>query len=146
MITKNEEFILEVAMASERIASEIAARVLSMTPPSAAAAQAVLDVIDSNKEEERDIAEYLVVACADKSVGEEIKEQLDLVVECLEYQAADSVANNAALSAAQAKIKPLSKKAEEYMIVVCANESVAKSIVGKMDASGEYAAAIPAAV
>jgi hypothetical protein len=146
MITKKEEYILEVALTSERMASEIASRVISMTPPSAAAAQSILDVIDSNKKEEKDIQEYLTVACASQSVGEEIKGQLDLVVECLEYQAADSVANNAALAAAQSKIKLLSKKVEEYLIVSCANESIAKSIVGKINASGQYASAIVPAV
>lgn len=146
MITKNEEYVLSVALANENIASEIAARVIDATPADAAAAQAILDVIDSNEKEEKQIEEYLIVALASRKHGKEIKEQLDLVVECLGYQAADDVANNAALNAAQAKIKALSKEAKEYMIVAMANRSIAESVAAKIDAAGEAAKAIADAV
>lgn len=146
MITKNEEYVLSVALANENIASEIAARVIDATPADAAAAQAILDVIDSNEKEEKQIEEYLIVALASRKHGKEIKEQLDLVVECLGYQAADDVANNAALNAAQAKIKALSKEAKEYMVVAMANRSIAESVAAKIDAAGEAAKAIVDAV
>ena len=146
MITKNEEYVLGVALANERVASEIVARVIDATPADAAAAQAILDVIDSNEKEEKQIEEYLIVALASRKHGKEIKEQLDLVVECLGYQAADDVANNAALNAAQAKIKALSKEAKEYMVVAMANRSIAESVAAKIDAAGEAAKAIVDAV
>jgi hypothetical protein len=142
MITKNEEYVLSVALANENIASEIAARVIDATPADAAAAQAILDVIDSNEKEEKQIEEYLIVALTNRKHGKEIKEQLDLVVECLGYQAADDVGNNAALNAAQAKIAPLSKEAKEYLVVAMANRSIAESIAAKIDAAGVAAAAI----
>jgi hypothetical protein len=146
MITKKEEFVLGVALANERVASEIVARVIDATPADAAAAQAILDVIDSNEKEEKQIEEYLIVALTNRKHAKEIKEQLDLVVECLGYQAADDVANNVALNAAQAKIKPLSKEAKEYLTVAMANRSVAESVATKIDASGVAAAAIADAV
>lgn len=146
MITKNEEYVLGVALANEGVASEIVARVIDSTPADAAAAQAILDVIDSNEKEEKKIEEYLIVALASRKHGKEIKEQLDLVVECLGYQAADDVANNAALNAAQAKIKALSKEAKEYMVVAMANRSIAESVAAKIDAAGEAAKAIVDAV
>jgi hypothetical protein len=146
MITKNEEYVLSVALANENIASEIAARVIDATPADAAAAQAILDVIDSNEKEEKQIEEYLIVALTNRKHGKEIKEQLDLVVECLGYQAADDVGNNAALNAAQAKIAPLSKEAKEYLVVAMANRSIAESIAAKIDAAGVAAAAIADAV
>jgi hypothetical protein len=142
MITKNEEYVLSVALANENIASEIAARVIDATPADAAAAQAILDVIDSNEKEEKQIEEYLIVALTNRKHGKEIKEQLDLVVECLGYQAADDVGNNAALNAAQAKIAPLSKEAKEYLVVAMANRSIAESVAAKIDAAGVAAAAI----
>jgi threonine dehydrogenase-like Zn-dependent dehydrogenase len=142
MITKNEEYVLSVALANENIASEIAARVIDATPADAAAAQAILDVIDSNEKEEKQIEEYLIVALANRKHGKEIKKQLDLVVECLGYQAADSAANNAALNAAQAEIKALSKEAKEYLVVAMANRSIAESVAAKIDAAGVAAAAI----
>lgn len=142
MISKNEEFVLGIALANENIASEIAARVIDATPANAAAAQAILDVIDSNKKEEKQIEEYLIVALTSRKYAKEIKEQLDLVVECLGYQAADDVANNAALNAAQAKIKPLSKEAKEYLVIAIANRSIAESVAAKIDASGSAVADI----
>lgn len=143
MITKNEEYVLGVALSNENIASEIVARVIDATPADAAAAQAILDVIDSSEKEEKQIEEYLIVALTNRKYAKEIKTQLDLVKECLEWQAADLAANNAALNAAQAQIAELSKEAREYMVVALANRSIAESIADKIDASGAAAAAIP---
>lgn len=142
MITRNEEFVLTVAVANERIASEIVARVIDATPADAAAAQAILDVISPSEKESKEIKEYLTVALANRKHAEEIATQLELVVECLQYQAADDAGNNAALNAAQAKIQALSKEAKEYLVVACANRAVAASIAAKIDASGEAAKAI----
>jgi len=71
---------------------------------------------------------------------------LKLAVECLEYQAADDIANNAALNAAQDKFAPLSKEVKEYLVVALANKSIAESIADQIDASGVAAAAIADAV
>lgn len=146
MITKNEEYVLGIALANERVASEIVARVIDTTPANAAAAQAVLDVISDSAKEQKEIEEYLVVALAKREEAKEIAEQLNLIVECLEYQAADLVANNAALNAAQAKIKPLSAAARERLVVAMANRTLAKSVADKIDASGVAAQAIADAV
>jgi hypothetical protein len=146
MISKNEEYVLGITLANERVASEIVARVIDATPADAAAAQAILDIIDSNEAEEKQIEEYLIVALTNRKHGKEIKKQLDLVVECLEWQALDNVANNAALNAAQAEIQELSKQAKEYLVVACANRSIAQSIAAKIDASGEAAKAIADAI
>lgn len=143
MIDKNEEYVLGIALANERIASEIVARVIDAAPANAAAAQAILDVISDSKKEQKEIEEYLIVALAKREEGKEIAEQFKLVVECLEWQAADLAANNAALNAAQAKIKPLSKSARERLVVAMANRSLAKSVADKIDASGVAAQAIP---
>lgn len=146
MISKNEEYVLAVALTNERIASEVVARVIDATPANAAAAQAILDVISPSKKESKEIEEYLIVALAKREPGKEVAEQLELVVECLEYQAADDAGNNAALNAAQAKIQALSDEAREYLIVSLANRRIAKSIADQIDASGQFAAAIADAV
>jgi len=146
MITENEEYVLGIALANENVASEIVARVIDATPADSAAAQAILDVIDSSDKEEDQIQEYLTVALANRRVAAEIKEQLDLVRECLGYQAADDVANNAALNAAQAQVAALSDEAREYLVVALANRAIAESIADKIDASGEAAKAIADAV
>ena len=145
MISKQDEAILTVAITNERIASEIVARVIDASA-SPAAAQALLDVISDSKKERKEIREYLIVALASRKHGEEIAEQLELVVECLEYQAAASIGDNAALNAAQAKIKALSKEAREYLIVSMANRSAAKRVADAIDASGQVAAAIADAI
>ena len=143
MIDKNEEYVLGVALANERVASEIVSRVIDSVPADAAAAQSILNVIDTNEKEEKEIREYLIVATAKRSVGNEIADQLELVVECLGYQAADDVANNAALNAAQAKLAVLSKEAKEYLVIAMANRSIASSVAEKIDAATSFAAAIP---
>jgi len=145
MISKQDEYVLSTALSNERIASEINARLIDASA-SPAAAQALLDVISDSKKERKEIREYLIVALTSRKHGEEVAEQLELVVECLEYQAADSVGNNAALSAAQAKVKALSEGAKEYLIVSCANRAMASRLVSAVDASGQVAAGIADAV
>jgi hypothetical protein len=135
MISKNEEYVLGIALASERMASEIVARVIDTTPADAAAAQAILDVIDSSEQEEKQIEEYLIVALASRKYGKEIKAQLDAVVECLRYQAASDSVN---LAIAQAKVKPLSEEAKKYLIIACANRKIANSISEQIDLVVEY--------
>lgn len=146
MISKHEEFVLGVALASEKMASEVVARVIDAVPADAAAAQAILDIIKTSEKEEKQIKEYLVIALTSKKHGEELATKLELIVECLEYQAANSTANNAALNAAQSKILPLSKEVKERLIICMANKVIAESIAAKIDAAGAAAAAIPDAV
>lgn len=146
MISKNEEFVLTVALASKKVASEIVARVIDVTPADAAAAQAILDVISSSEKEEKQIEEYMIIALTSRRHGKEISDKLKLIVECLELQAADSTANNAALNAKQAQLLPISQEARERMVIAMANRAIAKSVADKMDAAIAAAAAIPDAV
>lgn len=146
MISEKEEFILTVALASRKVASEIVARVIDATPADAAAAQAILDVIASSEKEEEQIEEYLIIALTSRRHGKEIADQLKLIVQCLEHQAADSTANNAALNAAQAQLTSLSQEARERLVIAMANRAVAKSVADKIDAAIAAAAAIPDAV
>lgn len=141
MITKKEETVLAVALSNERIASEIAVRIIEESAD-AASATAILAVISDSAKEQKEIKEYLTVALCNRAVANEIAGQLELVVECLGYQAAGLVGDNAALNAAQAKIKALSSQAKEYLIVAIANRSIASSIASAIDASGQVAAGI----
>lgn len=145
MIDKNEEYVLATALASESIASEVVARVIDATPASAPAAQALLDVIDSSEKEEKEIREYLIVATAKRSSGNEIADQLELVVECLEAQAL-GIPGNAALNAAQAKLANLSDEAKEILVITIANRTISDSIASKIDIATQSAAAIADAV
>ena len=145
MISKQDEAVLAVAIANERIASEINTRLIESSA-SPAEAQALLDVISDSKKERKEIKEYLIVAMASRKHGSEIAEQLELVVKCLEFQAADDVANNAALNEAQAKIKSLSKGAKEYLTVACANKKMSERLASAIEASGQVAAGIADAV
>lgn len=142
MISKNEEYVLGIALSNERIASELVARVIDATPADDVEAQAILDVIDDSEKESREIEEYLIVATANRNVGKEIAGQLALIVECLEYQAADDVGNNAALNAAQDQLSDLSDQAREYLIVALANREIANSIADQIDVATQSAAAI----
>jgi len=146
MLTKDEEYVLAVALSNERIASEVTSRIIDATPANAAAAQAILDVIESSEKEEKEIREYLIISTTSRSTGNELADQLELIVECLEYQAADNTANNAALNAAQASLADLSDEAREYLVVALANRSIASSIADKIDTATQSAAAIPDAI
>jgi len=132
MITKNEEAVLAVAIANERIASEIVVRVIDATPANAAAAQVLLDIIKPSKEETRQIKEFLIVSLTSRKFGKEIADQLDLIVQCLEAQVL-GVPGNVALNAAQAKLAPLSSGSKEYMVIAIANRVISKSITDKID-------------
>lgn len=146
MISEKEEVILGIALANKRVASELVARIIDATPADAVAAQAILDVISSSSKEEKQIEEYLIVALTSRRLGKEISDKLKLIVECLSLQAADSTANNAALSAKQALLSSLSKEARERLVVATANRAVAKSVADKIDAAIAAAVAIPDAV
>lgn len=145
MISVKDEAVLTVAIANERIASEIVARVIDASAD-AAAAIALLAIISDSEKERREIEEYLIVATASRTAGKEIAGQLNLIVECLEYQAADIVGNNVALNAAQAKIAALSDSTKEILIVALANRAVSRRISNAIDASGAVAAGIADAV
>lgn len=146
MISEKEEVILGIALANKRVASELVARIIDATPADAVAAQAILDVISSSSKEEKQIEEYLIVALTSRRLGKEISDKLKLIVECLSLQAADSTANNAALSAKKALLSSLSKEARERLVIAMANRAVAKSVADKIDAAIAAAVAIPDAV
>ena len=141
MISKQDEAILEIALTNGRIASEIVSRVISASV-NPAAAQALLDIISDSAKERKEIEEYMIVAMANRPYAKEIVEQLNLVIECLEYQALDKIANNVALNAAQAKINPLSASAKEILVIALANRPAAARIAAEIDASGQVAAGI----
>jgi hypothetical protein len=145
MISEKDEAILGVALANERIASEVVARV-SGAGADAADAAAKLAVIDDSEKEQKEIREYLIVATASRSAGNEIADQLELAVEILGYQAADLVANNAALNAAQAKIAALSDATKEILVVSMANRASAGNVADEIDASGVALAAVVDAI
>lgn len=146
MISKHEEFVLGVALANEKMASEIVARVIDAVPADAAAAQAILDIIKTSEKEKKQIKEYLVIALTSEKHGGELATKLELIVECLEYQAANSITNNTALNAAQAKIMPLSKETKERLVICMADRDIAENVAAKIDAAGDAASAIPDAV
>ncbi len=146
MISEKEEVILGIALANKRVASELVARVIDATPADAAAAQAILDVVSSSSKEEKQIEEYLIVALTSRRLGKEVSDKLKLIVECLSLQAADLIANNAALNAKQALLSSLSKEARERLVVAMANRAVAKSVADKIDVAIVAAVAIPDAV
>ena len=143
MISKNEEFILTVALASKKVASEVVARVIDVTPADAAAAQAILDVISTSEEEEKQIEEYMTIALTSRPHGKEISDKLKLIVECLQLQAADSTDNNDSLNAKQELLVPLTEETKERLVIAMANRAVAKSVAEKIDAAIAAAAAIP---
>jgi len=145
MISKQDEVVLTVALSNERIASEVSARIIDASA-NAASATAILAVISDSAKERKEIREYLTVALCNRAVADEVATQLELVVECLGYQAAEAAGDNAALNAAQAKIKALSSQAKEYITVAIANRAVASRIVSAIDASGQVAAGIADAV
>lgn len=146
MIDANEERVLGIAIANEKLASEIVARVIDSTPADAAAAQAILDVIADSEKERKQIEEYLIIALTSRKHGKEMADKLALIVECLEYQAADDVANNAALNAAQEGLTELTQETRERLVIAMANRSIAKSVADKIDLAVASAAAIPDAV
>jgi hypothetical protein len=146
MIDKNEERVLGIAIANAKIASEIVARVIDVTPADEAAAQAILDVISNSKKEEDEIEEYLIIALTSRRHGKEISDKLKLIVECLELQAANSVDNNDALNAKQELLIPLSEETKERLVVAIANRVIASSIAEKIDTAIAAAAGISDAV
>jgi len=141
MISKKDEVILSVALANEGIASEINSRLITSSASPAAAA-ALLGIIQDSKAERAKIREILTIALASRKYADEIASQLELIVECLDYQAKDKIANNVALNAAQAKIKPLSKQAREYLVIANANRAMAKRMADAIDSAGAVAAGI----
>ena len=146
MISKNEERLLAITFANAVIASEVVARVIDITPPTPAAAQAILDVISNSPKEEEQIEEYTIIALTSRRHGKEISDKLKLIVECLEIQAADSTANNATLNAKKALLLPLSQETKERLVIAMANRRVAKSMADKIDAAIAATVAIPEAV
>jgi hypothetical protein len=146
MISENEEYVLGVALTNERIASEIVARVIDATPADVTEAQAILDIIEPSEKESQEIKEYLTIALASRKHGKAIAKQLDIIVECIEYQAADSVANNAALNAAQAQLRSLNNEEKKYLVIACANKTIGESIHSQISIATAQAANIPDAV
>ncbi len=146
MISQSEERVLAIAITNAKLASEIVVRVIDSTPADAAAAQEILDIISSSEKEEKQIEEYLIVALTSRRHGKEISDKLKLIVQCLELQAADLIANNIELNEKQELLTPLSEETKERLVIAMANRSIAKSVADKIDNAIAAAAAIPDAV
>lgn len=144
MISKEDEAVLTVALANERIASEVVVRVIDASAD-IAAATALLAIISDSAKERKEIEEYLIVALANRAAGKEVAGQLNAVVDCLEAQKL-GIPGNAALNAAQAKIAALSDSTKEILVVSIANRSVSGRISDAIDASGAVAAGIADAI
>tara|TARA_R100000951_G_scaffold112718_1_gene113485 strand:- start:13347 stop:13784 length:438 start_codon:yes stop_codon:yes gene_type:complete len=145
MISKNEEYVLSVALANERIASEVVARVIDATPANIGEAQALLDIISPSAKESKEIEEYLIIATAKRNVGKGIAEQLDLIVECLEAQVL-GIPGNVALNAAQAKLRSLNDEEKKHLVIACANKTIGESIHSQISVATAQAANIADAV
>lgn len=89
MLTKNAESRLDHAIAEDQLGDEVAARlVVDSTPADAAAATAILQLLDSKKNSE--IAEWLTVGLAgdgDGESGKEISKKLNGMVSVLQAKA-----------------------------------------------------------
>lgn len=85
MLSKNTAYVLEVALSNEKVADEIAARLINAVPANAAAAQAILDILD--KKLNKQLEEYLIVALAHRPSGKEIAQKINGLVAVLEAQA-----------------------------------------------------------
>lgn len=95
MLSQNTAYVLEVAISNAKLADEIAARLIASAPVDAAAAQAVLDILDKNLNKQ--IEEYLIVSLAHRPSGKEIAKKVNGLIAVLEAQAnGDDVAAVAA--------------------------------------------------
>jgi hypothetical protein len=130
MITKEEQHVLDVAIANERIADEIVARFnIGEGPIVDTVAIELLAVIKPTEKTSKEIREYLIVALANEEYGNEIADQLDAIVEVLEVTVdATSPDFGPKLRVAQNKLKPLSAGAKKALEIACANEAISKSI------------------
>jgi hypothetical protein len=95
MLSKNTEYVLEVALANTKLADEISARLLSVEPANAGAASDALAILD--KSLNKQIEEYLIVALAHRPSGKEIAQKINSLIDVLEAIAdGDEVAAEAA--------------------------------------------------
>lgn len=88
MLTKDTLFRLEHAVTDEKIADEIAARLISETPATPAEAQDILDLLDQKKS--KSIEERLVVALAGDrqgAAGKELAKKLNAMIDVLKAKA-----------------------------------------------------------
>lgn len=85
MISKNTAYVLEVALANDKVADEIAARLISAAPVDANEAQTILDVLDLNMNKK--IEEYLIVAMASRVAGKELAKKINGLTAVLQAQA-----------------------------------------------------------
>lgn len=146
MMTKNEEFILGVALTDEKIASEIVVRVIPHTPEDPQEAQEFLNIIQTSPEEEQYLEERLIMNITNKDHAKEFVCKLNLIVRCLELQAINCKENNEQLKKIQNQIYPLSKKTTESLISLLTNKQIGYSIVDKINAAGNFAKNIPGAI
>lgn len=90
MLSKDTEFRLDHAVTDDKVGDEISARLISTTPASPAAAQAVLDILDTSPKMVASIAERLFVGLAgddNGAAGRELAKKINGMVDVLKAKA-----------------------------------------------------------
>jgi hypothetical protein len=114
MLSKDANYRLDHAVTDDKVGDEIAARLISATPADDAAAQAILNILDTSDKMNKSIAERLYTGLAgdhDGAAGKEISQKLIAMVAVLKAAAA---ADDAAVVAAQAAMGSESMSASTY--------------------------------
>jgi hypothetical protein len=102
MLKKDTEFRLDHAMTDVKVGDQVSARLISVTPANAAAAAAVLKLLDRSAKMKASIAERLIIGMAGDAAGKAGKEmgkKINGMVDVLAAQAASAslVASKAAM-------------------------------------------------
>ncbi len=90
MLSKDTSFRLEHAVTDSKVGDEIAARLISVTPASAGAAQAVLNILDTSAKMNASIAERLydgLAGDAEGRAGKEMAKKINGMVAVLKAKA-----------------------------------------------------------
>lgn len=90
MLSQDTAFRLDHAVTDDKVGDEIAARLIDTTPANAAAAQAILDILDLSDKMEAQIAERLFVGLAGDAngrAGRELAQKINGMVSVLQAKA-----------------------------------------------------------
>jgi len=134
MLSKETELRLDHMVTDDKIGDEISARLISSTPASGPAAQAVLDLLDISDKTQKSIEERLFTGLAgdgNGANGKEISKKITKMVTVLQAKAAAS-----GLAAAQADMgsELMSDSAFESLVHGLADRSAAKEFRSAYDA------------
>jgi hypothetical protein len=149
MITKDEKDTVIVALTNEQVAEEFLARVESIFLTingglSQQKAKDYLGIIQPTKAQSDKIREYLVVALANKEHGDAIADQLDAIVEILQFysinagQIPSDTPKPLELLKAKDKLLKLSDETLKHLEVACTNNKISKSIADKIFDNQKY--------